>query len=58
MPEAVRVCPGCTYPLTGLLDPRCPECGLPFDRRLLTDPELAWPRPDWECRPDLSGSGT
>jgi len=29
-------CPKCDYPLRGLVDPRCPECGEPFDRgRLL-----------------------
>jgi len=49
----VPQCPDCTYPLTGLTTPRCPECGLQFDPRLLTDPDLARPRPAWERRPHI-----
>lgn len=35
-------CPNCEYDLTGLTEPRCPECGEPFDREELirwNDPE-------------------
>jgi len=49
----VPQCPDCTYRLTGLTTPRCPECGLQFDARLLTDPDLARPRPAWERRPHV-----
>jgi predicted RNA-binding Zn-ribbon protein involved in translation (DUF1610 family) len=28
-------CSKCGYNLTGLMEPRCPECGTPFDRRFL-----------------------
>ncbi|MCP4593689.1 MAG: hypothetical protein GY842_23380 [bacterium] len=48
------VCPDCTYLLTGLRTPCCPECGLQFDPRLLEDPSLARPRPAWERRPHVS----
>jgi hypothetical protein len=34
-------CPTCGYDLTGLPEPRCPECGQMFSRR----PE----RPEWSC---------
>jgi len=30
-PYAGLHCPGCEYPLRGLTEPRCPECGTPFD---------------------------
>jgi hypothetical protein len=52
--EAQPQCPDCTYLLTGLSTPRCPECGLQFDVRLLTDPALARPRPAWERRRNVS----
>ena len=52
--EARPQCPDCTYLLTGLSVPRCPECGLQFDVRLLTDPALARPRPAWERRRHVS----
>src|SRR5689334_1067676 len=32
-------CPMCGYNLRGLVDPRCPECGRPFDWEELRDPE-------------------
>lgn len=28
-------CPKCGYNLKGLTEPRCPECGVPFDEKLL-----------------------
>jgi hypothetical protein len=28
---ANALCIGCNYPLRGLTEPRCPECGRPFD---------------------------
>lgn len=31
----IRVCKKCGYNLRGLRDPRCPECGTPFDPNLL-----------------------
>ena len=30
-------CPHCSYSLVGLTEPRCPECGTPFDRAELID---------------------
>lgn len=30
------LCGRCGYPLHGLTEPRCPECGTPFDPKLLT----------------------
>lgn len=33
--KGVAVCMGCGYQLCGLTAPRCPECGEPFDPRLL-----------------------
>jgi hypothetical protein len=47
-------CPDCTYLLTALTEARCPECGLRFDARLLSEPSLALPRPTWERRPRVS----
>jgi hypothetical protein len=44
------VCPDCSYPIAGLSEPRCPECGQSFDRRLLAEPTLARLRPAWERR--------
>lgn len=35
------ICPNCGYCLRGLHDPRCPECGQPFDP---DDPALVSPR--------------
>ena len=32
-----RCCQRCGYPLVGLPEPRCPECGEPFDPSLLGD---------------------
>lgn len=31
-------CRQCGYDLTGLTEPRCPECGKPFDPKLLSEP--------------------
>ncbi len=36
-------CPRCAYPLHGLPEPRCPECGTPFDPALL---EPTSPQPE------------
>lgn len=38
-------CTGCGYNLLGLAEPRCPECGLPFDPAEQTagDPESSIP---------------
>jgi hypothetical protein len=33
-------CPMCGYNLRGLVEPRCPECGYPFDWQELIDAEL------------------
>lgn len=33
--ESAGVCPRCGYSLTGLVEPRCPECATPFDPSLL-----------------------
>jgi hypothetical protein len=35
------LCPTCGYPLHGLTEPRCPECGTPFDPKLLAGPNQA-----------------
>lgn len=44
-PEEETRCRNCGYMLIGLRDPRCPECGEPFDPRILAglDPEGADP---------------
>lgn len=45
-PAAVELlCYRCDYPLTGLPQPRCPECGLSFD---WGDPRLRFP-PGTRC---------
>jgi hypothetical protein len=31
MPDLLGLCLDCNYPLRGLAQPRCPECGLEFD---------------------------
>jgi hypothetical protein len=33
--KGVAICLRCGYDLRGQVDPRCPECGTPFDERLL-----------------------
>jgi hypothetical protein len=33
--EGVPICIDCGYQLRGLTEPRCPECGKPFDAKLL-----------------------
>lgn len=48
--ERTGVCPDCCYPISGLPEPRCPECGVEFSPRLLAEPHLAVPRPAWERR--------
>ena len=35
--EPVGHCQGCGYNLTALTEPRCPECGKPFDAKRLAD---------------------
>jgi hypothetical protein len=35
--DSIPRCRVCQYRLTGLLEPRCPECGTAFDVRLLRD---------------------
>lgn len=41
--RAVRVptCHTCGYNLTGLTEPRCPECGQPFDTKLLSATDVS-----------------
>jgi hypothetical protein len=34
--DGLARCSACGYPLFGLTTPRCPECGEPFDRSVLT----------------------
>lgn len=36
----ILVCEPCGYDLRGQTEPRCPECGAPFDKKLLTDSTL------------------
>jgi len=48
------VCPECCYPLTGITEPRCPECGTALDPLLLQNPDLAIPRIAWERRPRVT----
>ena len=33
--QGVKICVKCGYNLHGLTEPRCPECGTPFDDKLL-----------------------
>ena len=35
-------CPSCTYDLRYTTDPRCPECGTPFDRSQLAVSRIPW----------------
>jgi len=42
------VCPTCRYDLTGLRDPRCPECGRQFSYEEWNDASLLVPMPAWE----------
>ena len=35
IPDVALPCSGCAYPLTGLVDHRCPECGEAFDVKAL-----------------------
>lgn len=45
-------CPHCTYLLQGLPEPRCPECGQPFDRgRLLVEQYVTREAPSWQAHP-------
>ncbi|MFH1110781.1 MAG: hypothetical protein V1790_16525 [Planctomycetota bacterium] len=36
------LCVYCAYDLRGLVDPRCPECGMPFDRARLAQQAKPW----------------
>jgi hypothetical protein len=36
-PDIELFCPKCAYNLTGLIEERCPECGLRFDRARLAE---------------------
>lgn len=38
--DMMNVCKKCGYNLRGLRDPRCPECGTPFDPNLLNGKRL------------------
>ncbi len=49
-------CEGCGYNLTGLTEPRCPECGVPFHPRLLADQQQS-SVPDEEEKLDRLSSG-
>lgn len=45
-PDVPR-CIGCGYILVGLPEPRCPECGMPFDKALCNlsaEPGVGWGR--------------
>ena len=35
--EGFPICGPCGYDLRGSTEPRCPECGAPFDKKLLTE---------------------
>lgn len=39
-----RLCERCGYDLRELPEDRCPECGLPFDRRAAPTPRIPWLR--------------
>jgi hypothetical protein len=39
-----RLCDRCGYDLRDLPQERCPECGLPFDRRAAPTPQIPWLR--------------
>jgi hypothetical protein len=41
--DGFAICRSCGYDLRGLTESRCPECGTPFDKRLLTDNNLETP---------------
>ncbi len=44
-PEVLHLrCERCGYNLTGLTEPRCPECGTPFDPKLLAGESQGLPR--------------
>ncbi len=38
--DGVPICEPCGYDLRDLTEPRCPECGATFDKKLLTDSTL------------------
>ena len=44
-PEIKLHCPECSYDLTGLTEPRCPECGIAFDRADLLARQSSVPQP-------------
>lgn len=51
--EADVLCPRCSYNLRGLIQLRCPECGLTFAREDL-DVEKRWQRGLFEFRPGVA----
>ncbi len=36
--RGIPICLECGYDIQGQIEPRCPECGTPFDPKLLTKP--------------------
>lgn len=46
------LCLNCNYPLRGLVEPRCPECGRPFDPTDATTMNIGRPLSSW-CRARL-----
>jgi hypothetical protein len=50
VPRRIRPghCPACGYELRGLTEPRCPECGTPFDPKLLEETTQRNRHPDGE----------
>ena len=43
--EGFPICGPCGYDLRGLTEPRCPECGTPFDEKLLRKHDSCSARP-------------
>lgn len=59
-PADFLACRNCGYLLRGLVVPRCPECGTPFDVRKLTRLSShlpVHPRAEWPDAPRSSGPG-
>lgn len=40
--RAINTCPKCRYPLQGLVDPMCPECGIPLGQEYI---DISYGRP-------------